>query len=458
MRVGPSYRSIRTVIIAAMLTACLPACKKYNPYIYVKPEITLSPNDARLQERTIHFFSDTVYALTATLTRDSGQDLTIDAGTLLKMSDNISVIINPGATIHAKGTATQPIIFTSSASLGTAGVGSGGTGTLGLHSWRGIQIFSNQAASASPEGSGVMNYVRIEFAGSMGYFGGPYPYYGSLLLSNVGKNTSIEHIMVSYSFYNPSFEFLGGDVNARYLISYASSAADFNIHQGYKGMLQHLLGYRHPYFPGSNADFNGSLCGLYIEDDSTRPSISNLSIIGPDASQASPQYNNPNNGAAFLATNGAKFHIRNSIFMGFPKNGWYLANTAVAQSVANNTNDFRYCLLQCNDSARTFYLAPHTYLSYTSHEFRNYLLRPEFGNLLVVSTGDFLFTDPYNYDVRPNPLPKTDAMELSGANFDEAPFTDVFFQKVPYIGALNTEGWLKDWTNFIPLRTSYNIR
>ena len=458
MKVGSSYRVTHVSIVVALLTVCLPACKKYNPYIYAKPEITLYANDARFQERSIHFFSDTVYVLTSTLTRDSGQDLIIDAGTLLKMSDYISIIIQPGATIHAKGTAEQPIVFTSSASLGTPGTGGAGTDVLGLHTWRGIQILGNQHANASPEGSGVMNYVRIEFAGSMGYFGGPYPYYGSLLLSNVNKNTSIEHIMVSYSFYNPSFEFIGGDVNARYLVSYASAGADFELHQGYKGMLQYLLGYRHPFFPGSNDNFNGYLSGLVIEDDSTRPTISNLSIIGPDATQASPRYTSTTNTAAFFATNGATFHIRNSLFMGFPKTGWYMNNRAVAQAVANTTSDFRYSFVQCNDSSRTFYLVPGTYLTYTSHEFRNFLTLPAFGNHLVSSTGDFLLADPYNYNVRPNPLPTASSMLLSGANFDDTPFTDPFFEKVSYIGALNTDGWLKQWTNFLPLQTTYNVR
>jgi len=47
---------------------------------------------------------------------------------------------------------------------------------------------------------------------------------------------------------------------------------------------------------------------------------------------------------------------------------------------------------------------------------------------------------------------------LTGANFEETPFSDPFFNKVSYVGALGTDNWLKDWTNFMPLRTRYNTR
>lgn len=446
----------RLLIALPLFILFLQACKKYSPFSYIKPEISITASDSRLTNETIHFSKDTVYVLAVSLTRDSGQQLIVDAGTLIKVNDYVSITIQPGAMIQAKGTTTDPIIFTSSAAKGSAGVGPVGNGGFGLHTWKGIRIFGNTGVST--EGSGTMSYVRIEFAGGDGYGNPSLPYYGSLLLNNVTRATSIEHIQVSYSFLNPSFEFAGGDCEARYLVSYASVAADFNLHQGYTGKLQHLLAYRHPYFPDPASGYaGGALAGMLIQDNTTLPSISNLTVVGPDPASASSKYFQTSRVASFIAFSGAKFHIRNSILMGFPKTGWRLDDQAVAAGVADNSSDLKYSILQCDDSSRAFYLAPGTFNPYDSHSFRNYLLQPSFGNQLFIRVRDFNLTDPYNYNVSPNPMPLVDSTLLSGANFD-APFDDAFFNKVNYRGALGADNWLKDWTNFIPLLTNYNSK
>lgn len=447
---------IRLFIVLPILLLYVQACKKYSPYTRIKPEFLITGNDGRLTSHSIHLSRDTVYVLAVNLVRDSGQELVIDAGTLIKVSDNISITIQPGATIQAKGTATDPIVFTSSAATGSAGSGTQGNGVVGLHTWKGIRIFGN--AGVSTAGSGIFNYVRIEFAGADGYGNPLPPYYASFLLNNVTSATSIEHVQVSYSFMNPSFEFAGGDCNARYLVSYAGVGTDLNLHQGYTGKLQHILAYRHPYFPDPSSAYLGSpLAGLVIQDNTTLPLISNLTVLGPDPAAASNKYFQTSRVASLITTGGAKFHIRNSTLFGFPKTGWYLDDHATAVSIASNTSDLTYSIIQCDDSSRAFYLVPGTYNPYNSHSFRNYLLSPSFNNQLFIHVSDFNLTDPFNYNVHPDPMPRPDSTLLSGANFD-APFNDLFFNKVNFRGALGADDWLKDWTNFIPLQTNYNSK
>jgi hypothetical protein len=94
-------------------------------------------------------------------------------------------------------------------------------------------------------------------------------------------------------------------------------------------------------------------------------------------------------------------------------------------------------------------------LSYTSEDFKNYALQPVFGHRLFSSSDEFMLTDPFNYDVDPDPLPKTGSPLLTGANFDGL-FSDPFFEKVEYRGALGTNNWMQGWTNFLPLQTNYN--
>src|SRR3712207_8929306 len=64
------------------------------------------------------------------------------------------------------------------------------------------------------DNSGVLSYVRIEFAG--------YPFQkdqeiNGLTLGSVGSGTKIDHVQVSYS-NDDSYEWFGGAVNCKYMI------------------------------------------------------------------------------------------------------------------------------------------------------------------------------------------------------------------------------------------------
>jgi hypothetical protein len=66
-----------------------------------KPEVYLRSGDERLNLDEIYLDSDTVYIVTTNLTRNTGQRLAIEAGTLIKMNDLLSITINAGARIDA---------------------------------------------------------------------------------------------------------------------------------------------------------------------------------------------------------------------------------------------------------------------------------------------------------------------------------------------------------------------
>ncbi|MHA4807425.1 hypothetical protein ACX0G9_04945 [Flavitalea flava] len=430
------------------------ACKKSSFFTKkIKPEIVLGPGDSRLSAPIIHFSKDTVYVLATNLVRDSGQTMTIEPGTLIKVNNNLSVIINPGGRLDSKGTTGEPVVFTSSAPTGAAG-SVAATDPSGQSFWYGIQIHGNPSL-ANDQGSGVLTYTRIEFAGGI-QFSTQYP---SLLLDNVSNLTTLENIQVSYSFESPSFEFSGGNANAGNLVSYAAGNSDFYIHGGYQGKLQNLLAYRHPYFAGLSVSNN--LGGLVLEDAATFPAISNLTVLGPDNQPGTKDTYGPRFGslyelAALVTTKGAQFHIRNSVLLGFPKGGWYLDDPNTALSIINGISDFTYSFVHSNDSSRAFYLAPHVYLDRGPKDFKDYMLQPSFENQLFINSSRFKLTDPYNYDMNPNPLPNIGSPLLSGANFEGPVFSDPFFKNVSYLGAFGTDNWLIGWTNFFPLRTSYN--
>ncbi len=443
--------SLMLLIALSLLTGC-----QKDPAFTKKAviEVTIGPTDSRLASNEIHLSKDTVYVLAANLFRDSGQILSIDAGTLIKVNDYIAITIRPGAVINAKGTATDPIIFTSSAYTGGVGVVlNSDQGSSFYHYWYGISIYGD--ASNNPGlGSGILSYVRIEFAGGTTNTLVMYP---GLMLANVSKATTVENVQVSYAYANASFEFNGGNVNAKNLLSYASGNADFYIHGGYTGMLQHILAYRHPYFPhAKDLSAQTNFSSVLIDENETLPLISNLTVLGPSQQGIDLNYiSTIHRVAALVTTGGSKFHIRNSVFSGFPKTGWWLDNFETASSIVSGESDLTYSIMHCYDSSRAFYLPNGIYPNATSADFKNYMLQAQFVNELFTDFDDLMLTDPFNYDVAPNPMPQSGSPLLGGADFDGI-FSDPFFDKVEYRGALGTDNWMQGWTNFIPLQTNYN--
>jgi hypothetical protein len=427
-------------------------CKKDTGYAKKpKPEVVIGVNDSRLLSNSISFVKDTVYILATDIIRDAGQLLSIEAGTLIRVRQNLSITINPGGKIEANGTAEAPVVFTNAASMGS--------GQASAH-WYGIRIYGNFLTDQSSSGS--LRYTRIEFAGADNIGNNILP---SLLLSNVTSNTAVENIQVSYSSGNSSFGFYGGNVNAGNLVSYASFASDFYIRDGYKGMLQNILAWRHPYFPDNAsvpaASLFEGLAGVLLEGGETFPVISNATVIGPDLQPGTAFYYTNEvyttaRVAALVITAGSKFHIRNSVFMGFPKAALYMGDLASALSLANGESDFTFSIAHSNDPGKVFYLPDHVYPPFTSDDFKAFILEPRFNNEVVLNSSEFMFSDPFNYDNDPNALPKTGSPLLNGANFDAPVFSDPFFKKVNYRGASGSDNRMQGWTNFSPLRTNYN--
>jgi hypothetical protein len=100
--------------------------------------------------------------------------------------------------------------------------------------------------------SGILRYVRIEFAGKrIKEFG----YFNALTLAGVGNKTIIENVMVSYCEGN-SFNVTGGEVNLNKMVSYRSSSNDYEFNYGTQCNITNSLAIRSPYVSGAD----GSRC------------------------------------------------------------------------------------------------------------------------------------------------------------------------------------------------------
>jgi hypothetical protein len=399
--------------------------------------------------RIVQLSKDTVYINSGSFTREAGEELVIEEGTLIKGGAGIT--IQPGGVIVANGTRENPIVFTSNRRRGVQG-----------QNWSGITIQGKSVDNLKPgpkdsvDFSGSLLYTRIEFA--------------TLTLESVGSRSIIENVMVSYA-EGSAFNILGGSFNARNLVSYAcGGSADYYITRGYSGRMQNLLAYRHPYFGGLGTSPPNSLAGVFVENSPfnpggarpfTNPFISNLTVVGPNAQNGSASaYADTATSfkvAALVTTGSSCFSIRNSVLIGFPSSAWRLDDRATAENIQLGNGDLSYSLLHANLINRVFYLLPGTVTPFLSNDFRNYMLQPVYQNRVLPNATDVKLTDMFNYNA-PGLVPMDGSPLLTEpTNFKGPIFDNVFFNKVAYKGAMGKDNWMSGWTNFTPLKTNYNF-
>ena len=150
-----------------------------------------------------------------------GATLTIEPGTIIKgdKQTKAALIAERGGKLIAQGTATEPIVFTSEMPKGQRKPGDWGGIILcgkAQNNQTEMQIEggprTKHGGNDNSDNSGVLSYVRIEFAG--------YPFEANkeingLTLGSVGSGTKIDHVQVSYS-NDDSFEWFGGTAKGKY--------------------------------------------------------------------------------------------------------------------------------------------------------------------------------------------------------------------------------------------------
>ncbi|MEX0979606.1 MAG: hypothetical protein WDZ89_00835 [Gemmatimonadota bacterium] len=258
MRFSSSLRTLLILVLAAGFTAC-----EDDPVSPGNGNGDGDPVDGSViteditSDRTL--FADTTYTLSGFIKVSNGATLTIEPGTTIVGDyDNpgSSLFVTRGAKIMAEGTADAPIVFTSERPVGQRQPGD----------WGGVIIIgngiTNRGAPTYIEGtgtddevnplqdysggtdnnddSGVLRYVRIEFAG---FPTAPNEELNSLTMAAVGRGTTIEYVQVLLGL-DDSFEWFGGAVDGRYLVSYESADDHFDASEGYVGRNQHLIAFQ----------------------------------------------------------------------------------------------------------------------------------------------------------------------------------------------------------------------
>jgi hypothetical protein len=251
---------------------------------------------------------DTAYTIRGYAKVKNGAVLTIPAGTTLKgdaLVAGSSLWILRGSRIEATGTSAEPIVFTSSKAAGTRAPGDWGgliivgngiinrTGTILTEGPAGVtEVYSGGNNNA--DNSGTLRYVRVEFAG-YDVSGGAGQELNSFSLYAVGGGTTLEYAE-ALGGLDDSFEYFGGAVDGRYLVSYEAGDDHFDWSEGYRGRNQFLIAFQSVRLqpaPGRGTistdpeGFEGDGCagtGCASGEASlpfSQPVFANFTIVGP---------------------------------------------------------------------------------------------------------------------------------------------------------------------------------
>lgn len=186
--------------------------------------------------------------------------LTIEPGVRLYGSAGLDyIVVNRGSQIFADGTASQPIIFTSRASVeGTTGIDS-------IGQWGGLVILGRAPTSncsapgatpgsatceaqvegtsafyggnASGDNSGILRYVRVMHSGFQIL---PNNELNGITLAGVGTGTIIDFVQVHNSS-DDGIEWFGGTVNAKHLVFTGIDDDNLDTDVGFNGTMQFVI-------------------------------------------------------------------------------------------------------------------------------------------------------------------------------------------------------------------------
>jgi hypothetical protein len=439
----------------------------------------------------------------------SGVTLTIPAGTVIKgdKASKAVLVVQPGGKLIANGTASSPIVFTSAQPVGSRDRGDwGGIVLLGdawvnqllLPAIEGItpkQTYGNLTSPTTNEtqNAGSLTYVRIEYAGIELT---PNNETNSLTMGGIGNGTTIENVQVSFGG-DDGFEWFGGSVNAKHLISLSSWDDDFDTDFGWGGKVQFGLVVRNTFFAdqsGSNSFESDNQSNAnttpFNESGYTRGVFSNITVIGPR--ETNSRVISANYANAMHIRRRSSISIFNSFFSGF-RLGLRIDDDATYANLSSGNSKLAYNVLSVPGTAGTGSSSTAsdglfvTGIKFTAANdgtidnglssggnatpIANYWAannNVSFNNITATSVlADVGITPALywgeqnsgNYPSNPNfaLVPGVAGVNNlnTGANFSDAKLAGGFFEVTDYKGAFGSTDWTDGWAEFQPLNKAF---
>ena len=406
-----------------------------------------------------------VYILDTKIFVEAGTLLTIEPGTVIKgrakanPSDATALVIARGARINANGTAAAPIIFTAESdnlSITTPNLTESDRGLWGGVVLLGRARLNTVSGQGNVEGiatsdargiyggtddddnSGVVRYVQIKHSSAIVSANVEL---NALTLGGVGRGTVIEYVD-AYAANDDGFEFFGGTVNTKYLISSFNDDDNYDWDEGFRGKGQFWFAIGATDKGNQAMEMDG---GTTPEDGQPYaiPELYNLTLIGSGATSA----NTGSNGLIFRDNTGGKLY--NSIIHDYRTYAVRI-ETESAQSQDSAKRLAAGDLAITNNIFGTFGAGTGDAQLFTSPNATTGGAAPA-SNYTAdhIKAGNRINTDPRLAGISRtrnkglDPRPAVGSPALTGA---KTPPSDGFFAQTDYVGAFKNTNWAKGWS------------
>jgi hypothetical protein len=378
----------------------------------------------------------------AVFVRENGT-LNINAGTVVvgEAGSVGTLIVERGGRINAIGTREQPIVFTSDQPVGSRARGDWGgviiNGRAPVNRPGGLYVGEGDTGIAGGndpnDNSGIMRYVRIEFAGVEF---SPDNELNGIAFQAVGRGSTFEYIQVHMN-RDDGLEWFGGTADIKRAI--VSNAADdsFDWTFGWTGRAQFIVLHQRGDdadrgIEADNSEFNNN------DLPRSNPQIYNITMCGDnDANEGGES------SIAATIRRGTAFTLRNFLITGFKTSGPQIVDAATLNEIAIGTSqmghgviwNIRNSTTGVNGTALHSSVAP-------------FVASGRFPNIRV--NEDAGVSGCSNHE-NPNFQPSSVATLAGGQLAPAIPPNDGFFEVTSYIGAVPpapSDDWTKGWTAY----------